>query len=149
FLSRDNIRHIDLDDDAWTASNQAVCRAYWTSEAERFQPPLEAALVREILEAGKGNMLYAVKLREWLAGLTAAERRAERLPRGLEGFLEQAWEELRKLPEELRSTAFSGLGVLCAAREALPRSVLSEVAGWSGSEAIDDFLTAVRPFLLE
>lgn len=147
--SRDNVLRIDLDDAAWSGSNDAVCRAYWEREAPRFAPPLDAALVTEILEAGGGNILYAVKLREWLGGLPAGQRRAERLPRGLEALLEQWWDELRRLPAEQRATAFTGLGVLCAAREALPSRVLGEVAGWSGSESTEDFMQAVRPFLLE
>ena len=86
---------------------------------------------------------HAVKLREQLATLIDAEQplpRAEQLPKGLRGFLQRLWEGLS--PE-----ARAALGLLCAARQALPIPLLGELLGWK-DDAADAFLRAARPLLL-
>jgi hypothetical protein len=147
--ARENVRRIDLDEARWSASNEEVCRELWKRWAPSFRPRLEAGFVDRVLAAGSGNVLYAVKLREWLNASPMGERRVSTLPRGLRGLLDQAWAELRRLPKEQREVAVKGLGVLCAAREALPLSAIEETAGWDGGDAREDFLGTVRPFLLE
>ncbi|NVJ05735.1 hypothetical protein HUW63_10895 [Myxococcus sp. AM001] len=93
-----------------------------------------------------GNMLYARKLAEWLLEQPAESRRAELLPRGLEGFLFDIWQRLLYQSEGVRE----GLRMVAVAREALPQSVLALIARWEDAETVGaQFLRAARPFLLE
>ncbi|WP_437330327.1 WD40 repeat domain-containing protein [Sorangium sp. So ce381] len=73
----------------------------------------------------------------------------ERLPRGLSGFLEQIWQQLRSLPREQFGLVASGLGLVCAAREALPIEEIDAAGGWNEVETGEDFLRAARTLLLE
>ncbi|WP_437820317.1 outer membrane protein assembly factor BamB family protein [Sorangium sp. So ce1078] len=147
--SRGNVRRIDLDAPAWVGSNEQACRAFWADQAPRFTPRLDSRLVEEAIARAQGNLLYAVKLREWLEEQPVEQRRAERLPRGLSGFLEQIWQQLRSLPREQFGLVANGLGLICAAREALPLEEIEAAWGWSDVEAGEDFLRAARALLLE
>ena len=53
-------------------------------------------------------------LQKHLEGLPAEQRRVESLPDGLEALLVKSWERIATDP-----VAVAGLGILCAAREAL------------------------------
>ncbi|CAN93790.1 WD-repeat protein [Sorangium cellulosum So ce56] len=147
--SRGNVRRIDLDAPEWTGSNEQACRAFWGDQAPRFTPRLDSRLVEEAIARAEGNLLYAVKLREWLEEQPVEQRRVERLPRGLSGFLEQIWQQLRGLPREQLGLVTNGLGLVCAAREALPIEEIDAAGGWRGMEAGEDFLGAARALLLE
>ncbi|WP_437978630.1 TIR domain-containing protein [Sorangium sp. So ce295] len=147
--SRGNVRRVDLDAPAWASSNEQACRAFWGDQAPRFTPRLDPRLVEEAVARAEGNLLYAVKLREWLEEQPIAQRRVERLPRGLSGFLEQIWRQLRGLPREQFGLVTNGLGLVCAAREALPLEEIEAAWGWQGMEAGEDFLHAARALLLE
>lgn len=147
--SRGNVRRIDLDAPAWAASNEQACRAFWADQAPRFTPRLDPRLVEEAVARAEGNLLYAVKLREWLEEQPVEQRRVERLPRGLSGFLEQIWQQLRSLPREQFGLVANGLGLICAAREALPLGEIEAAWGWSDVGAGEDFLRAARALLLE
>ncbi|WP_437282533.1 TIR domain-containing protein [Sorangium sp. So ce375] len=147
--SRGNVRRIDLDARAWAGSNEQACHAFWDDQAPRFTPRLDPRLVEEAVARAEGNLLYAVKLREWLEEQPVEQRRVERLPRGLSGFLEQIWQQLRGLPREQFGLVANGLGLLCAAREALPLEELEAAEGWKDVVAGEDFLRAVRTLLLE
>ncbi|WP_437581085.1 TIR domain-containing protein [Sorangium sp. So ce887] len=147
--SRGNVRRIDLDAPAWAGSNEQACRAFWGDQAPRFTPRLGPRLVEEAVARAEGNLLYAVKLREWLEEQPVTQRRVERLPRGLSGFLEQIWQQLRSLPREQFGLVANGLGLVCAAREALPLEEIEAAGGWKDVEAGEDFLRAVRALLLE
>ncbi|MGK3969538.1 AAA family ATPase [Sorangium sp. So ce118] len=143
--SRGNVRRIDLDAPEWAGSNERACRAFWADQAPRFTP----RLVEEAVARAEGNLLYAVKLREWLEEQPVEHRRVERLPRGLSGFLEQIWQQLRSLQREQFGLVASGLGLVCAAREALPLEEIEAAWGWHDVEAGEDFLRAARALLLE
>ncbi|WP_437747130.1 PQQ-binding-like beta-propeller repeat protein [Sorangium sp. So ce1504] len=147
--SRGNVRRIDLDAPAWAGSNEDACRAFWGDQAPRFTPKLDPRLVEEAVARADGNLLYAVKLREWLEEQPIEHRRVERLPRGLSGFLEQIWQQLRSLPREQFGLVASGLGLVCAAREALPLEEIEAAWGWNDVESGEDFLRAARALLLE
>ncbi|XXT24586.1 TIR domain-containing protein [Sorangium sp. So ce429] len=147
--SRGNVRRIDLDAPEWTGSNERACRAFWADQAPRFTPRLDPKLVEEAVARAQGNLLYAVKLREWLEEQAVEQRRVERLPRGLSGFLEQMWQQLRSLPREQFGLVANGLGLICAAREALPLEEIEAAWGWNDVEAGEDFLRAARALLLE
>jgi WD40 repeat protein len=145
------VRTIDLDSERWAGSNTRLVREYWAQarSSPRFQPPLTPAFTEEIVQRAQGNILYSVKLAEWLEGQPVEKRRAELLPEGLEKLLDESWEHLQALPAELRTVAEEGLGVVAVAREALPRSILAEVAGWKELGAPERFLKVARAFLLE
>ncbi|WP_438011255.1 TIR domain-containing protein [Sorangium sp. So ce321] len=147
--SRGNVRRIDLDAPEWAGSNEQACRAFWADQAPRFTPRLDAKLVEEAVARADGNLLYAVKLREWLEEQPVTQRRVERLPRGLSGFLEQIWQQLRSLPREQFGLVANGLGLICAAREALPLEEIEAAWGWNDVVAGEDFLRAARALLLE
>jgi WD40 repeat protein len=149
--AREGVRTIDLDDERWASSNRRVVREYWERErlSPRFKPPLTTAFVDEVVQRAEGNVLYSVKLAEWLESQPAGKRRAELLPRGLEALLDESWERIQRLPVELRRVAEEGLGVVAVAREALPKSLLSEVAGWRELGDAERFLKVARSFLLE
>ncbi|OJT17291.1 hypothetical protein BO221_45020 [Archangium sp. Cb G35] len=147
--AREGFRAIDLDGVQWAGSNRNVVRQYWEYVAPRFVPPLTPAFVREVVQRAEGNVLYAVKLEEWLHGQPVEKRRAESLPRGLEALLEENWNRIQELPQELRKVVLEGLGVVAVAREALPLSVLAAVASWKELEDGERFLRGARAFLLE
>jgi len=147
--SRDGVHRIDLDASEWADSNGQACRACWQNWAEQFTPPLDEDFIRAAVDRGEGNILHAVKLREYLTDAPPQKRRVELIPRGLSGFMDQIWQRLHELPDELVANVMDGLGLLCAAREALPLSVLEGLLGWPGEPARDRFLRATRPFLLE
>ncbi|WP_438030273.1 TIR domain-containing protein [Sorangium sp. So ce233] len=147
--SRGNVRRIDLDAPAWAGSNEQACRAFWEDQAPRFTPQLDSKLAEEAVARAEGNLLYAVKLREWIEEQPVEQRRVERLPRGLSGFLEQIWQQLRSLPREQFGLVANGLGLICAALEALPLEEIEAAWGWNDIEAGEDFLRAARALLLE
>ncbi len=62
------------------APNEQACRAFWADQAPRFTPKLDPRLVEEAVARAEGNLLYAVKLREWLEERPVEQRRVERLP---------------------------------------------------------------------
>jgi WD40 repeat protein len=149
--SQDGVRIIDLDAQRWAGSNTQVVREYWEQArgSTRFKPPLTPVFVDEVVRRAEGNILYSLKLAEWLEGQPVENRRVEVLPEGLEKLLEASWDHIQGLQPELREMVNEGLGILAAAREALPRSILAEVAGWKESRDPDRFLKEARAFLLE
>jgi WD40 repeat protein/nucleoside phosphorylase len=147
--AKDGVRRIDLDSERWAASNETVVRQYCEQAASRFEPPLAPELLEDAVRHARGNILYIIKLLDVLQEQSPEQRRAERLPHGLDAFLEQIWKELPGLLAHEQTVAFMGLGLIAAAREALPHSVLAAMAGWRDMETGERFLRAVRPFLLE
>ncbi|HEX5751249.1 MAG TPA: SIR2 family protein [Archangium sp.] len=145
----EGVRTLDLDGERWAGSNKNVVRQFWAHAASRFVPPVKPAFVSEVVQRAEGNVLYAVKLAEWLLDQPVEKRRAELLPRGLEALLEESWARIQRLPGELRKVALEGLGVVAVAREALPLSVVAAVASWKELEDGERFLRAARSFLLE
>jgi WD40 repeat protein len=149
FTLRDNVHPINLDDRAWLPSNEAACRALMEHCALDFTPPLEPALVDEIVRRAGGNLLYAVKLRDWLRTQPLAGRVVGAIPQGLPGLLADTWSGIHQLDDARRALVERGLGVACAAREALTVSTFGELLGWSTTNDDEEFLGAIRPFLRE
>ncbi|WP_257461977.1 SIR2 family protein [Archangium lipolyticum] len=147
--ARESLRTIDLNGERWAGSNKKVVRQYWEHMAPGFAPPLTSAFVDEVVRRAEGNVLYAMKLAEWLREQPVEKRRTELLPRGLEALLDESWERIQRLPAELRRVAIEGLGVVAVAREALPLSSLAAVAGWKDLDDGERFLRVSRSFLLE
>ncbi|REG28946.1 WD40 repeat protein [Archangium gephyra] len=145
----EGVRVLNLDAPRWADSNQAVVLLYWSELAQRLVPPLESGFIHEAARRAGGNILYTVKLAEWLAEQPRDHWRVEWLPENLEAFLTQSWERLQELEEEAQRDVRTGLGLVAAAREALPRSRLEELAGWTQPQNFEHFLRNARPFLLE
>ena len=143
---QDNVYTIDLDERA--ASNDAACRRFWEHQVEEFQPPLDAALVDEAVRSAGGNLLCAVKLRDWLLAQPPERRVVRLIPQGLAGILTQIWADLHALDGAQLALVEAGLGVACAACEALPARLFGEVLGWTTSQR-EGFLRVARPFLRE
>src|SRR5215510_9258937 len=102
----------------------ATVRAYWEREAAVLG--LDARFVDEAVARASGNLQHAVQLRKHMAVLPRAQRRVEDIPRGLSALHERSWERIAS--DEL---AAEGMGILCAAREALTLDELGAVAGWT------------------
>lgn len=146
---RDRVRRVDLDDPAWSASNKAACRTFWENQTAEFSPPLEPGLIEEAVEASAGNLLYATRLRDWLLDQPPERRKTVKIPRGLNGFLEQVWADFLALDDARREVVIKGLGVACSAREALPASLFGTILEWTSELDVDKLLRVARPFLLE
>jgi len=149
--SQGNVFRIDLADMRWLSSNKEACRELLQVRAAELSPPLEPELVEAAATLAEGNLLYADRLVEWLRSEPVERRRVELLPQGIEAFLTQVWERLRALPKDEFEQGARGLGVLCAAREALPLSALGAAAEWplADLDARERFLRATRTLLLK
>ncbi len=148
---QNGVRIIDLDAQRWAGSNTQVVREYWEQVrgSKRFDPPLTPGFVADVVRLAEGNILYSLKLAEWLERQPVENRRVEALPEGLEKLLEVNWARIQGLQPELRGMVDEGLGILAAAREALPSSILAEVAGWKEARDLERFLKEAREFLLD
>lgn len=138
------VPEVDLDDKQWSRSNAEACQYFW--QAQDFTPPLPAWLTEQALVRGGGNLLYAVKLRDQLEPLSAEERQVIALPAGLVGWLDESWQKFVS-DEACWPLLERGLGLLCAAREALPVSALGHLLG--GVPRREALLRRVRSVLLE
>lgn len=147
FISRLAVRggeltRIDLDDPAQMEGNDATVREFWKREARSLG--LGAVFIDEATARAGGNLQHATLLRRYLGGLTMAQRRVRSIPSGLDGMLEKLWERVAAEP-----AAVTGLGLLCAAREALSLEELGVVAGWTDEAPRRAFLAASRELLAE
>jgi len=97
----------------------------------------------------EGNILYTVTLAAWLQGQPPEHWQVEALPEGLDNFLTQMWTRMWATEGDDRAEIETGLSLVMAAREALSRSRLMELAGWTQTEKAERFLRVARPFLLE
>jgi len=141
--ARSPVRRLDLDDPRWTSSNDTVVRGFWEPIASEYQPPLSGKTMDAAIARAEGNVLHAVMLHDALRDLPAEERRADRIPRGLKGLIGEIWDRAAA-HEAVRV----GLGLLCAAQEALSLDVLAELAGWSYDDK-QRFVRDARQLLLE
>jgi hypothetical protein len=134
---------LDLDDEReFAADNEARVRTFWERAAPEFG--LDERFIAEAVARAGGNLQHATMLRRHLAGVRPAPRRAEAIPRGLAALLASAWERIAA-----DAAVVDGLGVLCAAREALTLDELGAVAGWTGEGQRRAFVRGAREFLLE
>ena len=141
--ARSLVRRLDLDAPRWASSNEALVRSFWGSVASEYQPPLSAETKAAAISRAEGNVLHAFMLHDALRGLPAEERHAVRMPRGLKELIGEVWERAAS-----HETVRVGMGLLCAAQEALSLDVLAEVAGW-GYEEKQRFVHEARQLLLE
>jgi WD40 repeat protein len=139
------LRTIDLDG---RAGNLETVRAYWAALRGTLSPPPGDDLVRAAVARSEGNLLHAVKLHQ-LWSQSGAERSIDAIPHGFEGMLRELWERIGKLPKEQKKIARQGLSLLCAARQALPLSVIDELLDWDEGEARDELLPLLRELLHE
>jgi WD40 repeat protein len=141
--SRDGeLQRIDLDDPAVAADNDATVRELWDRAAPALG--LDKPFIDEVVARAGGNPQHAVTLRKHLASLPAAQRRVENIPRGLSALLAGSWQRVAGDPLVVR-----GLGILCAAREALTLDDLAAVAGWTDEAQRQAFLRGASEFLIE
>jgi WD40 repeat protein len=141
--ARGSVRRLDLDDRRWAASNAALVRGFWAHVAAGYQPPLPADVMAAAIARADGNVLHAVMLHDAWRDLPAPEHRADRVPRGLKGLIGEIWDRAAA-HEPVRR----GLGLLCAAQEALSLDVLAELAGWDYDDK-ERFARDARQLLLE
>jgi hypothetical protein len=133
---------IDLDGPENAATNDATVRAFWETAAAPLG--LDAGFVAEAVARAGGNVQHAVQLRKRLAVLPPAQRRVEDIPRGLAALIKKSWERIA-----VDAVVVDGLGILCAAREALTLDELGAVAGWNGEAQRRIFVRAARELLVE
>ncbi len=141
--ARSPVRRLDLDDPRSASSNEAVVRGFWEAIVSEYQPPLSGKTMDAAITRAEGNVLHAVMLHDALRDLPAEERRADRIPRGLKGLIGEIWDRAA-VHEAVRV----GLGLLCAAQEALSLDVLTELAGWTYDDK-QRFVRDARQLLLE
>jgi hypothetical protein len=98
---------------------------------------------KAVARAG-GNVQHAVQLRKRVAALPPEQRRVEDIPRGLAALIEKSWERIA-----IDVAVVDGLGLLCAAREALTLDELGAVAGWISDAQRRAFVRAARELLVE
>lgn len=146
FTRRTGALHtLDLDG---RPSNVETVRAFWAALRGTLSPPPADDLVRAAVERSEGNLLHAVKLYQlWSA--PGVGRRIDAIPHGFAGMLRELWERLGNLSRDQKKTARQGLALLCAARQALPLSVVDELLDWDEGEARDELLPFVRELLQE
>jgi len=133
---------IDLNASASAADNDATVRAFWEGEAGPLM--LDARFVEEAVARAGGNVQHAVQLRRHVAATPAQLRRTWDIPRGLGALIERTWERLAH-----DAVIVEGLGILCAAREALALDELGAVAGWTGDAPRRAFLRGAKEVLVE
>ncbi|MDC0747134.1 AAA family ATPase [Polyangium mundeleinium] len=133
---------IDLDEQELAEDNAVTVRAFWERAAPLLD--LDARFVQEAAARACGNLQHAATLRRHLAGLPAAARRALDIPRGLAALLAKSWRRIAADP-----IARHGLGILCAAREALTLDELAVAAGWSDAGQREAFVRGTRELLVE
>jgi WD40 repeat protein len=134
---------IDLDDTpSFADDNTATVRAFWDQAAQVLS--LDAAFIDEAVKRAAGNLQHAVMLRQQLAGLPPEQRQVEDIPLGLDASIASAWERIAIDP-----LVVNGLGILCAARDALTLDELGRVAGWTSELQRRTFLGGVRELLIE
>jgi hypothetical protein len=141
--ARSPVRRLELDDARWAASNEVVVRGFWEVVGLQYQPPLPGETVATAITRAEGNVLHAVMLHDALRDLPAAERRADRVPRGLKALIGEIWDRAAS-----HSSVRVGLGLLCAAQEALSLDALADVAGWDYDDK-ERFAREARQLLLE
>jgi len=132
---------IDLDERAFAADNEATVRAFWEQAAPELG--LDARFIAEAVARAGGNLQHTAMLRQHLVGLPPEQRRALDIPRGLAALLASAWERIATDP-----VVVDGLGILCAAREALTLDELGAVAAWTGETQRRTFLRGAREVLI-
>ena len=136
------LQRIDLDEADFAAENESTVRSFWERAAPYLE--LDAPFIDAAVTRAGGNLQHAVTLRKHLAGLPAAQRRVEGIPRGLAALLMKLWERIATEP-----LTVAGLGILCAAREALTLDELGGVAGWTGAAQRQTFVRGARELLVE
>lgn len=134
--------HIDLSSAAGRETSAAACRAFWHHHGTAIGWDRDTIL--HAAGSAHGSLLHATQLRQVVATLPAAEAAAAilRTPQGgLPSLLKQRW-------DALSSGVRAGLGLLCAARQALPLPLLEELLGWKAADGdTAAFLRQARPFL--
>lgn len=146
--SRENLSVVDLDAFQWRDSNEAAAREFWKNERAAANPPLTDAFIDAAVRQGQGNLLYAVKLRDWVAGQPAA-RHPRRLPAGLNAWLVLMWEDMREASGQAYQHIAAALSVIAAARESLTLSEIGRVLGWREPGLYHSLLRHARHFLRE
>lgn len=150
FFAERSYRSIDLD--RGVDGKHRATQAFWSRASERLQLPLDYA--KTAVRCAEGNLLHATLLQTWLSQLPLSERLeyvSEPIPFGLWGMLEflsqPLWEEgemdSSASAEPLQRTV---LGLLCAAREALPQPLLGAIVG--ATLPVSKWLTATQAFVM-
>jgi broad-specificity NMP kinase len=133
---------VDLDAPGSEADNDATVRTFWERDAGPLG--LDARFVDEAVARAGGNVQHAVQLRRHIEETPAHLRRVEDIPRGLEALIEQTWERIAH-----DAVVVEGLGILCAAREALTLDELGAVAAWTGDATRRAFLRGAKEILVD
>lgn len=139
-------RCIDLDQPDWRRSNEGSVRAFWEYHAYQFNPPLDAVFIEKAVCAASGNLLHATLLRDWLDEQPVEQRPEADIPAEITGFLSHTWNAFHQLGSGRCEIVLKGLGLACAAREAVPDYVFGELLGGSTIDS-EAFLQMARPFL--
>jgi WD40 repeat protein len=135
--------HINLDDELGRQSSRQACQAVAMYHGQQLG--LDDAQVDQLAARADGNLLTAVKLLELVREGSSEPGRTlgpliDSLPTGRDALLHYLW-------HRLAAPARAALGLLCAARQALPLPLLDELLGFGSGEAAVH-LKAARPLLV-
>jgi hypothetical protein len=133
---------LDLDAPDRAADNDATVRTFW--EGATGLLGLDARFVEEAVARAGGNVQHAVQLRRQVAATPAHRRSVDDIPRGLGALIERTWERIAH-----DAVVVEGLGILCAAREALTLDELGAVAAWTADATRRAFLRGAKEVLVE
>lgn len=147
--SLDHVRTLDLDNKEWELSNMAATRELCGERSIRMSPPLTPEVIDAVVRSARGNMLYASRLCEWLDGQPPSRRTTAAIAQGLAELLRRIWSEISTPDGARHELVLRGLGLACAAREALPAYLLNELIGDRTAGDRDELLRAIRPLLRE
>ena len=100
-------------------------------------------MLAQAIARAEGNVMHAVMLHDALQSSATARRRLDRIPTGLRALIEDIWHRVSG-----DDPVCQGLGLLCAAREALSLDILAELAGWKYLHK-KRFVRDARELLLE
>lgn len=134
---------LDLDERDLAADNEATVRAFWGHAAPELG--LDERFVDEAVVRASGNLQHAAMLRLQLGGLQPQQlQRVDDIPRGLSALIANTWERISTDP-----IVVDGLGVLCAAREALTLDELGTVLRWEDVTQRQAFMRGAHELLIE
>jgi len=134
---------IDLDSPEWFESNRDVCIRF--VEKVQAELPPHVTLERAVA-AANGCVRYLVDLAHTLREHPAAP--LDRVPHSFRTYLDQIWDRLHGLPDDLRGIVRSGFEVLATESEPVPPSEIGSRAGWEVPGAAEVFTRLARPFVV-
>jgi hypothetical protein len=141
--TRGALVRLDLDDPRrFGTDNETTVWAFW--DQARRELDLDASFIDEAVARAGGNLQHAAMLRRHVEGAAAGAAPGRGHPERPCGALGAHVGADRR-----GSVVVDGLGILCAAREALTLDEVGAVSGWGGEAQRRGFLRGALELLLD